>query len=169
MASPKAKEVAQLLHKKFLGGVFNIQYSGASNKESWHQNTVVGISCLSYAVGGCLLFAPRGLWYAVIASLVTSSCSVWADYVHIEDTTHVAHLVDRVAAFHFTFLLAYDCAVVIGIPLWYLTVNLFLALQLFAKSRGCRGKSEWVLMHTAWHVVPMALLLVPDAFRMISA
>mmetsp|Transcript_54305 Transcript_54305/g.87728 ORF Transcript_54305/g.87728 Transcript_54305/m.87728 type:complete len:105 (+) Transcript_54305:113-427(+) len=99
--------------------------------------------------------------YGFVASLFTSCCSIWADYVHIEDPQHLAHLVDRWAAFHFFFVLVCECAYVLHMPIWYLTMTLCLALALFSLSRSSRSRQSWVLLHSAWHVLPMGLLLLP--------
>merc|ERR1712203_1331477 len=93
---------------------------------------------------------------------VVSVCSLWADYVHIEEPDHIAHSVDRVASLFCVICLSYGTQVIVGLSLAYCAWSLALGLMLFGQSRCSKTRGAWVLWHTLWHVVPQGLLLLPD-------
>mmetsp|Transcript_151920 Transcript_151920/g.487578 ORF Transcript_151920/g.487578 Transcript_151920/m.487578 type:complete len:181 (-) Transcript_151920:67-609(-) len=93
--------------------------------------------------------------------VVTSVCSFWADYVQAEEPDHVIHQIDRVVAFVSVACLSYSSLFILGLPFMYCFCALAGAVLLFLLSRSRKRRSEWVICHTLWHVVPLLLIFTP--------
>eukprot|EP00928_Gymnodinium_smaydae_P091956 TRINITY_DN75722_c0_g1_i1.p1 TRINITY_DN75722_c0_g1~~TRINITY_DN75722_c0_g1_i1.p1 ORF type:complete len:192 (+),score=7.59 TRINITY_DN75722_c0_g1_i1:79-576(+) len=152
-------------YHKVTGSIFNISYTGENNTSAWHTNPVVGVSCLSYALFGALMFIPRSQWFLTSFTCLTSAGSFWADYMHIEEPLHVAHRVDRVIAFSYTGMMVYSSLFIVRLRFVYCAIVLAVAVALFWMSRQAKTRDQWALLHTTWHLVPPCLLLVPDLIQ----
>jgi len=142
-----------------VSNMFDLTYDGTQT--IWHQNTLVGVSCLAFFVLGMPTFLVKGNYGLAALMLVTSVCSFLADYVHIEDPSHVAHAVDRVVAWVSVCGLGYASVFVLELRLAYCAFALVLAVTLFLLSRSSTHPKQWAFFHTMWHWIPLLLLFMP--------
>merc|ERR1719193_942582 len=96
-----------------------------------------------------------------VLMVFTSAFAFWADYWHIERPRHVAHAVDRVAAWVSVLVLGHASIFVLGFTLLYSACALVLSVGLFVLSRSSTHPLQWALYHTLWHWVPAVLLFGP--------
>mmetsp|Transcript_88806 Transcript_88806/g.185634 ORF Transcript_88806/g.185634 Transcript_88806/m.185634 type:complete len:160 (+) Transcript_88806:251-730(+) len=141
------------------GSMFDLTYDGS--RCIWHRSIPVGASCLLFAVLGCPVFWSYGSVSMTALMLITSICSFYADYLHIEDPDHVAHQIDRVVANVTVVALSYNSLFLLGLSFAYCTFTLVTAVMLFLLSRSRKDQRAWALCHTLWHAVPLLMIFSP--------